>query len=156
MQIERLEQRWKKYVGGEDIDFSIFPNESDHRPDTNKSKSGKHGEVFTPMWLVDHMLSKKISELDTWKIRTLDLCAGYGQFSIRLCRALHNKFPDFNLNQFLQTYHWFSEIQIDSVIKIQQVFGMKINLLIGDAKFLTKLSAEDTGIFRFDKQGNII
>ena len=116
--IEEMEQRFIE-VSGIDCDLKKFPlDESDIKNNilTDKQKSDQYGEVFTPLWLVDHMILK--AEESLYGARTtLDLCAGYGQFTIRMIRALYNNDENFNVNEWLN-HHTFIEIQLESAYKI--------------------------------------
>jgi len=118
---------------------------------TDKSKSDEFGEVFTPLWLVDDMLSR-VSDND-WKNKnkvTLDMCSGYGQFTVRMLRkkmdALTKVNKDFNLGRFLNSTHNFNEIQSSSCFKLLYIFGKNINLFIGDSRMLPLLPEDSDGI----------
>jgi hypothetical protein len=129
----------------EDIAYYPLANHLSTQVETNKDKSKLHGEVFTPLWLVDEM----IGQVD-WKssdVRTLDLCAGYGQFSIRLARFFYEKFPDFDLKKFLNDNHAFSELQLESCYKLLCIFSVNINLYIGDSTYLGRLPEGAKGIW---------
>ena len=80
----QVEKNYKAVVGIQD-DLSIYPLRSKQVSNiaTNKDKSKKHGEVFTPLWLVDGMINQARPKLGQI---TLDLCSGYGQFTIRHIR----------------------------------------------------------------------
>ena len=86
--VENVESRFKD-VANLDGDFSLMPMPKEYhlQVTTNKAKSDTFGEVFTPIWLVDSML-ERVSDYD-WRNQnkvTLDLCAGYGQFTVRMIR----------------------------------------------------------------------
>jgi hypothetical protein len=140
------EERFKFYSRINE-DISICPLRSKHNTsiETNKSKSKEFGEVFTPLWLVDGMIGQAKSLKPT--TTTLDLCAGYGQFSIRLLRRLFNKYKDFDYASFMRDRHSFSEIQLSSCFKLIRTFGIGINLFIGDSKELPSLPGIATGIW---------
>lgn len=144
--IEGCEKRFKK-VSGIEENISTYPlldPHADTSVETNKDKSKEFGEVFTPLWLVDEMLeTTKI----THKITTLDLCAGYGQFSIRLMRKLLEEDPKFDVKKFILQTHSFAELQLSSCYKLLNVFGVSINLFIGDAKELGSLPGVAKGIW---------
>ena len=132
--IERCEERFKevtKLTG----DLSVFPltKETHLQVKTDKDKSDEFGEVFTPLWLVDEMLGR-VSDFD-WKLKkktTMDLCAGYGQFTIRMLRKKYSLLgEDFNFKQFKNTTHYFNEFQLSSSFKLLHIFGRAINLFIG-------------------------
>ena len=111
-------------------------HEGTHQVVTDKSKSDTHGEVFTPVWLVDKMLEKTADSFD-WKDSdkaTEDLCSGYGQFSIRMLRKKYTVLGErFYLKKFLEETHLFVEIQPDSCYRLLYAFGTGIRLLMGDA-----------------------
>jgi hypothetical protein len=134
MSITDIEKRFLE-VSGLDINLTIFPlpETSTDQIKTNKDKSKEFGEVFTPLWLVDKMILKAgIQKLQESK-NTLDLCAGYGQFTIRMIRALKNNNKRFSCEKWLRENHTFIELQLESAYKILYIFGCDINLLIGDA-----------------------
>ena len=139
------EKRFKKVaqLEGELASFPIIKNKINTQIDKEKSK--EFGEVFTPLWLVDHMI-KRARSLDP-NSKTLDLCAGYGQFSIRLLRHLNNKFSGFNASRFIQDNHAFAELQLSSCYKLLNIFGVKINLYIGDATYVNSLPKDAKGIW---------
>jgi hypothetical protein len=111
----------------------------------NKEKSKEFSEVFTPLWLVDQMIGQvKFNGINT---KTLDLCAGYGQFSVRLIRYLFSNYADFSIAKFIRETHAFSELQISSCWKLLNIFGNQINLFIGDSTNLNKLPPDATGIW---------
>ena len=142
MNIKTIEARFKK-VAKLEGDLSQFPlPKTNHlQVKTDKSKSDTFGEVFTPLWLVDEMILKaKDSLMNDPYQKTMDLCAGYGQFTVRLIRALTTWLGrDFNLGEFMKT-HYFSEFQKSSSYKLMCIFGSDINLFIGDAQQLKKLT----------------
>ena len=112
-------------------EISSFPlSNSIDNVETNKEKSKEYSEVFTPLWLVDQMIGQ--IKFDDANVKTLDLCAGYGQFSIRLMRNFYNNFPDWDVVKFIRENHAFSELQLSSCYKLLNTFGNKINLFIGD------------------------
>lgn len=127
-------------------DFSLFPlSENISNIDTNKEKSKEFSEVFTPLWLVDQMIGQvKFSGANT---KTLDLCAGYGQFSIRLMRYFYETYPDFDVSKFIKENHAFSELQLSSCYKLLNIFGNKITLFIGDSTHLNKLPPDAKGLW---------
>lgn len=142
-------------------DIALFPltKENHLQVTTDKDKSNKFGEVFTPLWLVDEMITR-ISDYD-WKnpnLTTLDLCAGYGQFTIRMLRKKFSVLgDDFDVYKFLKSYpdeirkkpatHSFSELQLSSAYKLLFIFGTRINLFIGDSKMLNILPDYTKGIW---------
>lgn len=144
-------------------DIAMFPlaNDNHLQVNTNKDKSDKFGEVFTPLWLVDEML-QRVSDYD-WKNpkkRTLDLCAGYGQFTIRMLRKKFSLLgDDFDVYRFLKSYpkdirtepasHSFSELQLSSCYKLLFIFSTRINLFIGDSRQLPSLPDDARGIWYY-------
>lgn len=145
------ETREEKIFKSKDIanlreDLSVYPllPHLGTSTETNKDKSKDFGEVFTPLWLVDEMIQQTQVDATT---HTLDLCAGYGQFSIRLLRKLYSQDPLFDQVAFLKHNHSFSELQLSSCHKIIRVFGLNINLFIGDSKELPSLPEVARGIW---------
>lgn len=139
-----LHQIEKKFINvtNLDLDLSQYPLDGNcNLQIKNKKNSDKYGEVFTPLWLVDQMLSKvSIDEWKRYNLTTHDLCAGYGQFTVRMLRHRYNIVGEkLNIEKILNEYHLFSEIQIDSCFKLLYIFGLKIRLLIGDVSMIYKL-----------------
>lgn len=127
-------------------DTSIFPIRSKATSiATNKSKSKEFSEVFTPLWLVDQMI--KQVDFESSDTTTLDLCSGYGQFSIRLMRYYYNNFPYWDIRKFLINNHAFSELQLSSCYKLLNIFSNKITLFIGNSTYLNKLPANAKGLW---------
>jgi len=135
MNIKEIEKKFLE-ISSLSCDLTKFPlDESDIKGVTkiDKLKIETYGEVFTPLWLVDKMILKAgVEKLHNAK-STLDLCAGYGQFTIRMIRALANYDKDFDVLEWLKNNHTFIEIQLESAYKLLYIFGTEINLLIGDA-----------------------
>ena len=133
--INDIENRFLE-VSEIECNLSKFPlQEEDIKNDIkiDKFKIKTYGEVFTPLWLVDKMILKAgVEKLHNAK-STLDLCAGWGQFTIRMIRALANYDKDFDVLEWLKTNHTFIELQLESAYKLLYIFGTEINLLIGDA-----------------------
>jgi hypothetical protein len=153
--VESIEKRFKD-VANLDGDFSLMPMPKEYhlQVTTNKDKSDTFGEVFTPIWLVDSML-ERVSDYD-WRNgnkTTLDLCAGYGQFTIRMIRKkfslLGNKF---DILKFLFEKHYFSELQLSSCYKLLHIYSPNINLFIGDSKELKSLPENCSGIYYYNKE----
>ena len=134
-----------------DGDLTIYPldksNPNHHlQVTTNKDKSDKHGEVFTPLWLVDEMLEQTEFESGS---STLDLCSGYGQFTIRMLRKrceTATRFGKKAIEKFLNNTHSFAEFQFSSCYKLLYIFGTEINLFIGDARHLSELDDNASGV----------
>lgn len=148
--VEEMEKRFLE-VSGLDLDLSVFPldESTNSQMKVDKEKSDQFGEVFTPLWLVDKMILKAgVKKLHESK-STLDLCAGYGQFTIRMIRSLANYDPDFDVLRWLKENHTFIELQLESAYKILYVFGTDINLLIGDSLKIKEVIKWD-GVNYFD------
>lgn len=150
--LENIEERFKDVANLEgDLSLIPMPKEYHLQVKTDKEKSDTFGEVFTPIWLVDAML-ERISDYD-WrnsKKTTLDLCAGYGQFTIRMLRKKFDLMGEnFNIRNFLFSTHYFSELQYSSCYKLLHIYSPKINLFIGDAKELKSLPENCSGIYIF-------
>lgn len=157
-----IEQRFLQ-IANLSGDIAMFPltKENHLQVNTDKSKSDKFGEVFTPLWLVDEML-QRVSDYD-WKNpkkRTLDLCAGYGQFTIRMLRKKFDLLgDDFDVYRFLKSYpsdvrkepatHSFSELQLSSCYKLLFIFSNRINLFIGDSKLIPLIPDSARGIWYY-------
>lgn len=160
--LETIESNFLK-IADLNLDLSIFPIKQTNSTQvkTNKEKSKNHGEVFTPIWLVDKMIMKSLKNRQAKFPNTfLDLCAGYGQFSVRWLRLLKKiydkKNKEFNVEQILKEQIYFSELQLSSCYKLIQIFGVEnINLFIGDATCLNKLTEESyRGVYIFSKKKN--
>jgi len=148
--LESIESRFME-VANLEGDLSILPMPKEHhlQVKTNKEKSDSFGEVFTPIWLVDRML-ERMSEYD-WrnsKLSSLDLCSGYGQFSVRMLRKKYNLLSEeFNIKNFLFKTHYFAELQLSSCYKLLHIYSPKINLFIGDAREIPNLPENCSGIY---------
>jgi hypothetical protein len=145
--VQEIENRFLE-ICGLDLDLSVFPLpiNTPSQPRTDKDKSKEHGEVFTPLWLVDQMILKATVEKLHQAKSTLDLCAGYGQFTVRMIRALANYDPKFRVNKWLKENHTLIELQLESAHSLLYIFGTDINLFIGDATEFKKIR-KDKGIF---------
>jgi hypothetical protein len=166
--VNLIEKRFQE-VAELEGDLSIFPltRENHLQVKTDKQKSDTFGEVFTPLWLVDSML-ERISDYD-WRNNdkiTMDLCAGYGQFTVRMIRKKYNLLGvKFDISKFLQSYqsdvrkkpatHWFAELQLSSCYKLLYIYSTKINLAIGDAKELVSLPDGARGIMIFNSSTKV-
>ena len=153
MTIIDCENRFKE-ISGIDIDLTkdlIKKTDFDvQQTKTNKQKSDEFGEVFTPLYLVDLMIELKFPIL-TSTSTTCDLCAGYGQFTIRLMRKLYNRLH-INIEEWLEKYHTFTELQLESCAKLVYIFGPNINLYVGDSRNLKYAKASEYGILFFDEK----
>ena len=151
--IESIESRFKE-VANLEGDFSLMPMPKEYQLQVikNKEKSDSFGEVFTPIWLVDSML-ENISNFD-WRSQnksTMDLCAGYGQFTVRMLRKKYDIMGEnFDVKKFLFKTHYFSELQWSSCYKLLHIYSPKINLFIGDAKQLGSLPENCNGIYYYN------
>lgn len=138
--LRHMEARFLE-VAGLEGDLSCISQEDNMQVKVNKEKSDTHGEVFTDLWLVDKMLDR-IPPVD-WKCLTRtthDLCAGYGQFTIRMLRRrFHHLGEKLNIQEILSEYHLFSELQLSSCFRLLYVFGTSIRLLIGDVTRMGEL-----------------
>jgi len=154
MTINQIEQRFKEISNLHDVDLSkSLIKKSDcpiQQVKTRKDKSKEFGEVFTPLFLVDIMILMKFKDI-TPKTKTCDLCAGYGQFTIRLMRMLYNKFK-IDVNDWLKNIHTLTEIQPESCAKLVYIFGPDINLYDGDSMMLEYSDENDSGILFFDEE----
>lgn len=156
--IEKIENRFLEVAGfcKDSCDLSEFPLVKGACPQskTDKEKSALHGEVFTPLWFVDKMILGVQKSFDKNKT-TLDLCAGFGQFTIRMLRFLQQQDEKagkkFWANNWLKKKHSFSEYQVSSTYKILYIFGLDINLFIGDANQLSKLEDTDKGVLFYNE-----
>lgn len=140
--VEEIESRFLE-VSGIECDLSKFPllpDDIKNNIKIDKKKSDRYGEVFTPLWLVDKMILKPGIEKLYKAKSNLDLCAGYGQFTIRMIRALANYDKDFDVYKWLKENHTLIELQLESAYKILHIFGIDINLLIGDVLKIDKFT----------------
>lgn len=145
--VKLLEERFK-VVCSSDWNLSKYPltDKDDVQFNTDKDKSRIFAEVFTPLHIVDQMLDT-VPQM-TMLTRNLDLCSGFGQFSIRIIRKLvevHG--AEFNVGKYLMNNHFFAELQVSSCYKLLSIFSTAINLFIGDALQLGKLPANAKGIW---------
>lgn len=139
--VEDIEKRFIE-VSGINYDLTKFPLTSDdvkHNIEIDKCKCKQFGEVFTPLWLVDQMILKSTVEKLYRVNSTLDLCAGYGQFTVRMIRGLYNYDKNFDVGYWLKHNHTLIEMQLSSAYKLLYIFGVDINLLIGDALQIEKV-----------------
>lgn len=147
--VKLLEERFK-VVCNNGWNLSKYPltNKDAVQFDTDKDKSRIFAEVFTPLHIVDQMLDT-VPQM-TMKTRNLDLCSGYGQFSIRILRKLFKVHGEkFNVGKYLTNNHFFAELQVSSCYKLLSIFSTSINLFIGDALKLGKLPVNAKGIWLY-------
>ena len=154
MTIDQIETRFKEVAKLYDIDLTKSLIRKKDYPiqqvKTRKEKSKEFGEVFTPLFLVDIMIYMKFKEINP-KTKTCDLCAGYGQFTIRLMRILYNKFH-MNVEDWLKNVHTMTELQMESCAKLVYIFGSDINLYAGDSLKLEYSDENDKGILFFNEE----
>jgi len=142
--LENIEARFRKVTGYEG-DLSQYPLEKSSGFATDKDKSRDFAEVFTPPYIVDKMLDAVPNYNGS---KNLDLCAGHGQFTIRLLRKL-SQVKGFDVGKYLKTKNFFAELQLESCYKLLWVFGTGINLAIGNALELKKLPKNWKGIWLY-------
>lgn len=146
-EIERAFREATGYTG----DLSIFPITSKIGYATDREKAREYAEVFTPPDIVDRML-QVVPTLPV-STRYLDLCAGHGQFAIRILRKVVEENPGIDLDKFIQENLFFSELQVESCYKLLKVFGDKINLAIGDSRNLHLLPEGWRGVWVWLEEG---
>jgi type I restriction-modification system DNA methylase subunit len=110
----------------------------------SKTKSDQHGEVFTPVELINEMLDQLPSEVwsdpnKTW----FDPAAGHGNFHIQVLKRLFNSLKDEIQDDYERVKHivenqlYFAEYQAESAANVLMGFSFggkfKVNLYIGDA-----------------------
>ena len=137
--LEEIESRFKTETGIP-TDLSVFPITELYTQPESKYRT-LHGEVFTPLQLVDSMVLKSDPKPNQFN---LDLCAGHGQFSVRILRYLFNRQP-FDIAYYLKTFHYFNEINPENVKLLLKIFGKEINILYGDATKLNLIPDDETG-----------
>ena len=153
--LQEMELHFKEATGLKgDLSKSDISRD-DMQVETDEEKSDKHGEVFTPIGLVDEMIER--IPRHTWKQSdrtTFDLCSGYGQFSIRMLRKRYGYIGEaINIPEILFEYHLFAEIQPGSCFRLLYIFGEEIRLLIGDVSEMGKLPDEaEYGIWVYNKE----
>ena len=142
---KKIEKEAEKKLSGQELLLSQIESrfkEVTESLKTDKEKSDKHGEVFTPESIVDKMLAQ-FSDKD-WQVTeltTFDLCSGYGQFTVRMLRKRYDlKVTD--ISRILSEYHLFAEIQPGSCFRLLYIFGSDIRLLIGDVTRMGELPPE--------------
>jgi len=151
--LSAIEDRFK-IVSGLSGNLSKYPiKKEDHLEFiTDKDKAREYAEVFTPVYMVDEMLGT-VPGFSSGTAN-LDLCSGYGQFSVRMLRkffkesgtSFRNSFDVFG---YLRGRHFFNELQLSSCYKLLWVFSKDINLFIGDALKLGKLPVGAKGIWYY-------
>ena len=142
--LDDIEDRFR-HVTGYKGSLSQYPLLKSEGFVTDKDKSRDFAEVFTPPHIVDKMLDA-VPNFNGSK--NLDLCAGHGQFTIRLLRKL-SQVKGFDVGKYLKTKNFFAELQLESCYKLLWVFGTGINLAIGNALELKKLPKNWKGIWLY-------
>lgn len=133
MTLEQIENKFKEYYKI-NCDLSIFPiTECNLKPKQDKERSKKIGEVFTPIHIVDEMISLISPNLD---LKVMDLCAGLGVFGIRWLRYLKNNNTNFDLEDCLQNIT-FLELDNSNCNKLKDIFSSS-NIIQADALSLKK------------------
>lgn len=152
--IQDIESRFLEVTGlPRKTDLTPYPLTEHIGFDIRNAHKKESGEVFTPLELVDRML--EISNPDPTKFN-MDLCAGRGQFTIRILRRFVNQNPDFNIRYYLTNLHWFNELNVQSCIELIYIFGETINLAIGPAQELKNYPSDfetniwNKGIYYWD------
>lgn len=128
MTLEQIENKFKEYYKI-NCDLSIFPiTQPNLKPQQDKERSKKIGEVFTPIHIVDEMISLISPNID---LKVMDLCAGLGVFGIRWLRYLKNNNTDFNLEDCLSNIT-FLELDNSNCNKLKEIFQTS-NIIQEDA-----------------------
>jgi len=154
--LSQIENRFLEVAGFKgDLTVASITKDNNMQVAVNKEKSDLHGEVFTPLWLVDKMLDR-VSPAE-WKCltrTTFDLCSGYGQFTVRMLRRRYSYLGErLNISRMLSEYHLFAEIQPSSCFRLLYVFGTDIRLLIGDVSKMGELPDNaEQGIWVYEKR----
>jgi hypothetical protein len=133
-------------------EISSFPITELVQFPVRKELSKSHGEVFTPISLVDKMILTSAPQPDKFN---LDLCAGRGQFTVRMLRYFTTHNASFDIKSYLTTYHWFNEFNLDSCHELLYIFSEEINLAAGPAQTLESYPEErevwKRGIFIYEE-----
>lgn len=130
-------------------DLSRYPILREDQLDfeTDRERSRTFAEVFTPVYMVDEMLGV-VPDLSS-RDKVMDLCAGHGQYTIRMLRRFLKTDRQFDLRRYLMERHFFNEIQLGSAWRLIWIFGSNINLAIGSALALERLPAGWRGIWLY-------
>ena len=151
MQTEEFEERFKHFTGL-DQTLTNFPITELVQFNVDSVLRKTLGEVFTPLKIVDQMI--QMAEPHSHEFN-LDLCAGRGQFTIRMLRYFQLQDTAFQPVEYLTNYHWFNELNIKNALDLIRIFGENINLCVGPGQLLhTMPSAGLTwqkGIFFHDE-----
>jgi len=145
MDIFSIEKRFKEItLIPQGTDITSYPLTEHIGFEIRETEKKTNGEVFTPLELVDKMI--EISKPKHTKFN-MDLCAGHGQFTIRILRKFANEHPAFDIPSYLRYKHWFNEFNVDSAIKLIYIFGEDINLCVGPAQELKQMPCDENGIW---------
>jgi len=143
MTLEQIENKFKEYYKV-DCDLSLFPiTEPNLKPEQDKDRSKRLGEVFTPIHIVDEMISGIEPDVN---LLVMDLCAGIGVFGIRWLRYLANNNPDLDLEIYIKNKLHFLEIDSDNCDKLKHI-SSDLNVINGDAFFLKDINYKYDVIF---------
>lgn len=66
-------------------------------------------------------------------------------------RKLYNRLH-INIEEWLEKYHTFTELQSESCAKLVYIFGPNINLYVGDSRNLKYAKASEYGILFFNEK----
>lgn len=138
------------------FNYTILFNEVMSNPTATKKAS--HGEVYTPLWLVDEMLDQL--PIHVWTNPSLKwyepacglapfLYQVYQRLSISLSTLLPNK--DERTKHILESMLYFNEIQEKNLTLIKRIFGgeeFKLNIFEGS--FFSVSPVSDASSFRPD------
>ncbi len=127
-------------------DLEVYPCQENLQQKTTSQKNKSFGQVFTPISLVDKMLEKYKDWEDLDKT-FLDLCAGTGQFGIRIIRKKLTLNSNLDVEKFIKEKLFFTELQMSSCLKLLYIFGSNLNLFIGDSRELESLPENAFGIW---------
>jgi hypothetical protein len=142
--LTKIEANFKS-IAGVNEDLTIFPILTSLPITQRHTEKKLFGEVFTPPHLIDRMI--EISKpLPTQQ--NCDLCAGRGNFTVRMLRYFTNSFPDFNLPHYLKHNHYFNEFNPENAKDIIAIFGTEINLFLGPAQELKHLPDNTKGFWQ--------
>lgn len=157
MTLIEIEKRFKECTRLTNMDLSKTPiRKSDYenqKQETIKELSDKFGFVPTPIFLVDIMIYMKYKEVNEFTT-TCDLCAGYGQFTIRLLRMLNN-IKHIDPIKFLYNNHTLTELQPFNCANLVYIFGPNINLYCGDSLNLKYSQENEKGILFFNEKDKV-
>jgi hypothetical protein len=124
------------------LDLKNIEQKIDQASSYNKSKSDKHGEVFTPATLINEMLDQLPNEVWSDHTKTFfDPCAGKGNFPIQIVKRLMNGLEVWEPNEekrykhIMENQMFMGELQTESCDFIRQTFNpngdIKIRLYEG-------------------------